>query len=73
MNDGLLEAAIIVCRRSKDNGLDEECLVAMVFLVSPDDAEAPAPRVTSTQNNLMATVKVAERERIQRERDGRRE
>lgn len=55
----LLEAAVVVRRRSKDNGLDEERLVAMVFLVSPDNAETPAPGVISTQNNLMTAVEVA--------------
>lgn len=61
MADHSLQAAIVVRRCSKDDGLYKECLVAMVFLVSPDDAEAPAARVASSQYNLMTTVEVATR------------
>ena len=62
MIDHLLEAAIIVCRCTKDNGLDKEGLVAMVFFITPDDAEAPAARVAPAQYNLMVTVEVAGRQ-----------
>ena len=55
----LLETTIVVGRSSQDNGLDKECLVAMVFLESPDDAEPPTARMVSTQHDLMTTVEVA--------------
>lgn len=57
----LLEAAVIVSRCAEDNGLDEEGLVAVAFLVAPDDAKAPAAWVAPPQYNLMATVQVAAR------------
>ena len=55
----LLETSIVVGRGSQDNGLDKECLVAMVFLESPNNAKPPAPRMVSTQHDLMTTVEVA--------------
>lgn len=59
--DHSLEAAVVVRRRAEDDGLDEERLVAVAFLVSPDDAEAPAARVAPPQYNLVTTVQVAAR------------
>lgn len=57
----LLEASVVVRRRAEDDGLDEERLVAVIFLVSTDDAEAPAARVAPPQDNLMTAVQVAAR------------
>lgn len=57
--DHSLETAVIIRRCAEDDGLDEESLVAMGFLVSTNDAEAPAARVAPTQYNLMTTVQVA--------------
>lgn len=57
--DHSLEPAVVVRRRAEDDGLDEEGLVAMAFLVAPDDAEAPAAWVAPPQYNLMTTVQVA--------------
>lgn len=56
-----LEPAVIVRGCAQDDGLDEEGLVAVAFLVAPDDAEAPAARVAPPQHDLMAAVQVAER------------
>lgn len=61
-----LEAAVVVGGRAEHDGLDEERLVAVAFLVAPDDAEAPAARVAAPQHDLVAAVQVAARSADQR-------
>lgn len=56
-----LEPAVVVRGCAENDGLDEEGLVAVAFLVAPDDAEAPAARVAPPQHDLVAAVQVAER------------
>lgn len=56
----LLEASIKVSRCSRHNGFDEERLLPVALLVTPNDAEAPALVVGLLQDDVPAPVHVTE-------------
>lgn len=56
----LLEASIKVSRCSRHNGFDEERLLPVALLITPNDAEAPALVVGLLQDDVPAPVHVTE-------------
>lgn len=54
-----LQTAIVVSGCSKDDSLDKERLVAVVLLITSNNAEPPAARVTSAEDYLMTAMQVA--------------
>lgn len=42
-----LQSSVIISRSSQDDGFNEERLIGVVFFISANDTEAPAPQVAS--------------------------